>query len=233
MLMMQEIILCIHEILSVKRNTAARLALKQSPFFLPFGDVSSNSATKMSINNWSCDEALAVSKSDDVAVDSLVTGKRRPRVTFCTGGSGHKQGTDDGSISHHKNLARKPSGKAPHLGKTIPERPMPAVASCNLFDDGEQRLQNKKVYRLRLHGCLFFYCTSSLVLSHLSCEIVWDFDHVWSYHKETLWMELVMTSDQADLKNKLLPKGYAYVPSDSILPKHKWAHCNPRPEDGE
>lgn len=30
-----------------------------------------------------------------------------------------------------------------------------------------------------------------------------------------------MTSDQADLKNKMLPKGYAYVPSDSI-PKDKW-----------
>lgn len=29
-----------------------------------------------------------------------------------------------------------------------------------------------------------------------------------------------MTSDQADLKNKLLPKGYAYVPSDS-LPKDR------------
>ncbi|KAI4320625.1 hypothetical protein MLD38_034084 [Melastoma candidum] len=39
-------------------------------------------------------------------------------------------------------------------------------------------------------------------------------------HAETFEKELVMTSDQADLKNKLLPKGYAYVPSDSI-PKDK------------
>ncbi|KAI4388057.1 hypothetical protein MLD38_000427 [Melastoma candidum] len=39
-------------------------------------------------------------------------------------------------------------------------------------------------------------------------------------HTETFEKELVMTSDQADLKNKLLPKGYAYVPSDSI-PKDK------------
>ncbi|KAF8030393.1 hypothetical protein BT93_E2740 [Corymbia citriodora subsp. variegata] len=40
-------------------------------------------------------------------------------------------------------------------------------------------------------------------------------------HPETFEKELVMTSDQADLKNKMLPKGYAYVPSDSI-PKDKW-----------
>ncbi|KAI6678803.1 hypothetical protein NL676_039599 [Syzygium grande] len=40
-------------------------------------------------------------------------------------------------------------------------------------------------------------------------------------HPETFGKELVMTSDQADLKNKMLPKGYAYVPSNSI-PKDKW-----------
>lgn len=28
--------------------------------------------------------------------------------------------------------------------------------------------------------------------------------------------ELVMTSDQATVKNMLLPKGYAYVPADCI-----------------
>ncbi|KAI6703142.1 hypothetical protein NL676_012278 [Syzygium grande] len=40
-------------------------------------------------------------------------------------------------------------------------------------------------------------------------------------HPETFEKELVMTSNQADLKNKMLPKGYAYVPSNSI-PKDKW-----------
>ncbi|OWM88465.1 hypothetical protein CDL15_Pgr003877 [Punica granatum] len=196
----REIVLCTQEILSLKRNTAARLALAQSPFFHPSADVSSDSATTTSINNRSGSEATAVQKSDDMTVDSSVAGKRRPRVTFSLGSSGTDHRTDDGSTSHQKNLIRKPSGKAPLPGKTIPKRPPPPVASRNLSDDGEIRLQQ---YKKRT---------------------------------ETLEKELVMTSDQADLKNKLLPKGYAYVPSDSIPPKDKWTNrdsCPGEPlEDG-
>ncbi|KAK4803240.1 hypothetical protein SAY86_001443 [Trapa natans] len=186
----REIILCSHEILSMKRSMAARLALAQSSFFLPSTDLSSDSATTTSVNNRSGSEATAVQRSDDMTVDSLLAGKRRPRVTFSIGGSGHDQGTDGISRSHEKNSTPKPGGKAPVPGKTIPKRLLPPTASRNLSDDGEMRLQHKK-------------------------------------RTETLEKELVMTSDQADLKNKLLPKGYAYVPSDSILPKDKWTNREP------
>lgn len=39
-------------------------------------------------------------------------------------------------------------------------------------------------------------------------------------HPETFEKELVMTSDQASVKNMMLPKGYAYVPAD-CLPNEK------------
>lgn len=39
-------------------------------------------------------------------------------------------------------------------------------------------------------------------------------------HTETLAKELVMTSDQASMKNQRLPKGFVYVPIRS-LPKDK------------
>jgi len=35
-------------------------------------------------------------------------------------------------------------------------------------------------------------------------------------HTETFKKELVMTSDQALMKNQRLPKGYIYVPMDSL-----------------
>lgn len=33
---------------------------------------------------------------------------------------------------------------------------------------------------------------------------------------ETIGKELVMTSDEASMKNSMLPKGYAYVPADCL-----------------
>lgn len=35
-------------------------------------------------------------------------------------------------------------------------------------------------------------------------------------HQETFGKELVMTSDEASMKNSRLPKGYAYVPADCL-----------------
>ncbi|KAK4742071.1 hypothetical protein SAY87_000072 [Trapa incisa] len=198
----REIVVCTHEILSMKRNMAARLALAQSPFFLPSADLSSDSATTTttSVNNRSGSEATAVKRLDDMTVDSSLAGKRRPKVTFSIGGNSHDHGTDIISRHHDKKSTHKPGGKASVPGKTISKRPPTPDVSHNLFDDSERRLQHKK----------------------------------WT---ETLEKELVMTSDQADLKNKLLPKGYAYVPSDRIiLPKDKWTNCEPCPgetlEDG-
>lgn len=149
MLMQREIVLCTHEILSLKRNTAKRLALAQSPFFHPSADASSDSATTTSVHNRSGSEATAIQRSDDMTVDSSLAGKRRPRVTFSIGGSGHEQRTDGGSRSNEKSSTHKPSGKALLPGKTIPKRPPPPpVPSHNLSDDGEPRLQYKKVHYL-------------------------------------------------------------------------------------
>lgn len=41
---------------------------------------------------------------------------------------------------------------------------------------------------------------------------------------ETFEKELVMTSDQASVKNMRLPKGYAYVPADCILNEKQINH---------
>lgn len=35
-------------------------------------------------------------------------------------------------------------------------------------------------------------------------------------HAETFGKEIVMTSDEASMKNLMLPKGYAYVPADCL-----------------
>lgn len=161
MLMQREIVLCTHDMLSLKRSMAAH-ALAHSPFFLRSADVSSDSATTTSVNNRSGSEATAVQRSDDLTVDSSVAGKRRPRVTFSMGGSGLDQGTDGSSRSHEKNLTHKPSGKAPLPGKTIPKRPPSAVSSRNLSDDGELRLQYKRVITISCMACfllqLFLSC---------------------------------------------------------------------------
>jgi hypothetical protein len=40
--------------------------------------------------------------------------------------------------------------------------------------------------------------------------------------KGTFQKELVMTSDQASTQNQRLPKGYAYVPRDSLSKEKSW-----------
>jgi hypothetical protein len=40
--------------------------------------------------------------------------------------------------------------------------------------------------------------------------------------KGTFQKELVMTSDQASTQNRRLPKGYAYVPRDSLSKEKPW-----------
>ena len=39
---------------------------------------------------------------------------------------------------------------------------------------------------------------------------------------ETFQKELVMTSDQASTQNQRLPKGYVYVPRDSLSKEKPW-----------
>jgi hypothetical protein len=54
--------------------------------------------------------------------------------------------------------------------------------------------------------------------------------YLYSQHAETFEKELVMTSDQASMKNMRLPKGYQYVPAD-ILPsgEHDQDACSGEP----
>ena len=40
--------------------------------------------------------------------------------------------------------------------------------------------------------------------------------------REMFQKELVMTSDQASTQNQLLPKGYVYVPRDSLSKEKLW-----------
>lgn len=40
--------------------------------------------------------------------------------------------------------------------------------------------------------------------------------------REMFQKELVMTSDQASTQNQRLPKGYAYVPRDSLSKEKLW-----------
>jgi hypothetical protein len=40
--------------------------------------------------------------------------------------------------------------------------------------------------------------------------------------REMFQKELVMTSDQASTQNQLLPKGYVYVPRDSLSKEKIW-----------
>ncbi|XP_044510817.1 uncharacterized protein LOC123229224 [Mangifera indica] len=172
----RELILCSHDILALKRDHAAHLALGRTPFPLP--DVSSESATtslKGHTDDYrSCSEA--VQRSDDVTVDSSTAVKRRIKVHVSMEAD---QKTDDSSTSQNP-FTQKPLESLAFSGKQIPHRPL---LSRSLSSEEEWSSKARK-------------------------------------HVETFEKEMVMTSDEASLKNRKLPKGYLFVPLD-CLPKEK------------
>ncbi|XP_030440944.2 uncharacterized protein LOC115663029 [Syzygium oleosum] len=110
----REIVLSMHEILALKRNTVARSMPVQGPFLAT--DASSESATT-SLNYRSGNEA--VQKSNEMTVDSSISIKRRSKVPSHTSTA---QKTD-GSPGSQPIVIRKPTEKAPFSGKHIPQRP--------------------------------------------------------------------------------------------------------------
>ncbi|XAR62626.1 hypothetical protein NMG60_11017460 [Bertholletia excelsa] len=169
----RELVLCSQDMLVSNRDSAALSALIRSPFFQP--DVSSESATtSLKGNTDDCRSGSeAIQKSDDVTVDSTVSGKRRIRFSVSMD---NDQKTDDSSTS--QLFLQKPRERVSFSGKQIPHRPS-FVASLNLPDDTEKRSKSRK-------------------------------------HRETFEKELLMTSDQASMKNQRLPKGFIYVTLESL-----------------
>ncbi|KAF6155503.1 hypothetical protein GIB67_017858 [Kingdonia uniflora] len=164
----RELVLCSHDILASKRDSVALSVLVNSPLILP--DISSESATTTSLrghfdDNKSCSEAIQ--RSDDITVDSAISGKRRPIPMDID------QKTDDSSTTQHPSWSTNPTHREPCSGKQLLHRPL--SDSRDLPEDATARSKSRK-------------------------------------HMETFSKELVMTSDQASLKNQRLPKGFAYVP---------------------
>ena len=82
----------------------------------------------------------AIQRSDDVTVDSTVSGKRRIKFPMSVD---NDQKTDDSSTSQHLFI-QKPRERISFAGKQIPQRSS-FVASQSLSDDGEKRSKCKKV----------------------------------------------------------------------------------------
>ncbi|KAK6938468.1 hypothetical protein RJ641_031976 [Dillenia turbinata] len=190
----RELALCSHDILASKRDSVALSMLARTPYLPP--DVSSESATTSLRGHTdgyrSCSEA--VQRSDDVTVDSTLSGKRCVKLSMSMD---IDQKTDDSSTSQQP-VTHKPIGRTSYSGKHIPHRSSSA-ASRNQMDEWEKRSKPRK-------------------------------------HTETFEKELVMTSDQASMKNQRLPKGFAYVPIER-LSKEKQANedassCEPLENDG-
>ncbi|KAF5942328.1 hypothetical protein HYC85_019970 [Camellia sinensis] len=134
----RELVLCFQDILVSNRDSAALSALVRSPFFPP--NVSSESATTSLKNTDDCRSGSeAIQRSDDITVDSTVSGKRRIKFSFSME---HDRKTDDSSTSQHLYM-EKPRERVSFSGKQIPLRPF--VASQNLSDDGEKRSISRKV----------------------------------------------------------------------------------------
>ncbi|OVA04768.1 zinc finger protein [Macleaya cordata] len=135
----RELVLCSHDILASKRDSVALSVLVRSPFFLP--DVSSESATTSLRghvdDNKSCNEA--VQRSDDITVDTAVSGKRR---IMLPAPMDIDQKTDDSSTSQGQ-CTKKTIDRMLFSGKKLPHRPA-SVASRNLADDGEKRSKSRK-----------------------------------------------------------------------------------------
>lgn len=205
----RELVLCSHDILAFKRDHIARRSLLvHNPFFPP--DVSSESATtslKGHTDDYrSCSDAIQ--RSDDITVDSTASVRHRIKVPVSMDTD---QKTDDDSSTSQIFFTRKPTDRFQCSGKQIPHRPS-SVVSRNLSDEGGWRSKSRKVFAY-FGNCILYCFTFSFsywIWTNASAVIYI------SQHAETFEKELIMTSDQASVKNMRLPKGYQYVPADII-----------------
>ncbi|KAJ4962456.1 hypothetical protein NE237_022395 [Protea cynaroides] len=134
----RELVLCSHDILASKRDAVAFSVLVNSPFFPP--DVSSESATTSLKGH---DENKSINggfqRSDDLSVDSTVSGKRRFTVPVPM----DIDQQHDESITSQCPAARLLTERSRCSGKQLPHRPV-LIASRNLTDDVERKSKLRK-----------------------------------------------------------------------------------------
>ncbi|XP_052188942.1 uncharacterized protein LOC127799193 isoform X2 [Diospyros lotus] len=135
----RELVLCSQNILVSNRDTVALSALVRSPLFT--ADISSESATtSLRGNTDDCRSGSdTIQRSDDITVDSTVSGKRRIKFPVSMD---NDQKTDDSSTSQQP-LMKKPRERVSFSGKQIPHRPS-FLASQNRLVDGEKRSTSRK-----------------------------------------------------------------------------------------
>ncbi|KAM0880887.1 hypothetical protein ACQ4PT_033289 [Festuca glaucescens] len=163
----REIVLCDHDILAKTKDTVVFSYLTPG--------ASSESATN-SVNNKSY--SGTVQRSDDVTVDSSISGKNTVRFSLNNGDAERNTADSSRTLISFK---RKLSERGPLAGKQLPQR---SVSALQKLEDGKQKIKDKQT--------------------------------------ETFQKELVMTSDQASTQNQRLPKGYVYVPRDSLSKEKPW-----------
>lgn len=130
----RDLVLCSHDILASRRDYVAFSVLVRSSFFPP--GVSSESATT-SINNKSY--SGTIQRSDDVTVDSTVSGKRTIRLSLHN--RAIDQSTEDSSTSQ-QSTKRKLADRTSYAGKQLQSRSA-SIAFRN-SEDGERRSKLKK-----------------------------------------------------------------------------------------
>ncbi|XP_008776606.1 uncharacterized protein LOC103696693 isoform X2 [Phoenix dactylifera] len=131
----RDLVLCSHDILASRRDYVAFSVLVQSSFFPP--GVSSESATT-SINNRSY--SGTIQRSDEVTVDSTVSGKRTIRRSLHN--RDIDRSTEDSSTSQ-LSTKRKLIDRASCVGKQLPNRSA-SMAFFNLEEDGEKKSRTRK-----------------------------------------------------------------------------------------
>ncbi|CAD6242208.1 unnamed protein product [Miscanthus lutarioriparius] len=167
----RETVMCDHDILAKTKDTVIFS-------YLACG-ASSESATT-SVHNRSY--SGAAQRSDDVTVDSTISGKKTIRFSL------NNRDADRNTADSSRTLIsfkRKLSERGPRAGKQLPQRP----TAAKKLEDEDKKTTDKKITMQQ---------------------------------REMFQKELVMTSDQASTQNQLLPKGYVYVPRDSLSKEKLW-----------
>jgi hypothetical protein len=174
---------------------------KDTVFSYLASGASSESATT-SVNNKSYSGTMQ--RSDDVTVDSTISKKKT--VRFSLNSRDAERNTADSSrtlISFKRKLGERGS----LAGKQLPQRP---AAASKTLEDGGNKTKDKV--------CSFYI----FIRVFICFPLCYFLKLITMQQKGTFQKELVMTSDQASTQNQRLPKGYAYVPRDSLSKEKPW-----------
>jgi hypothetical protein len=122
----RETVLCDHDILAKTKDTVVFSYLAPG--------ASSESATT-SVNNKSY--SGTVQRSDDVTVDSSISGKKTVRFSLNNGDAERNTADSSRTLISFK---RKLSERGPLAGKQLPQR---SVSALHKLEDGEQKIKDK------------------------------------------------------------------------------------------